>query len=29
MQIETMTKSLFINGSWRDVDGKTETVYNL
>lgn len=23
-----MTKSLFINGSWRDVDGKTETVYN-
>lgn len=28
MQIETMTKSLFINGSWRDVDGKTETVYN-
>ncbi|GGN52405.1 NAD-dependent succinate-semialdehyde dehydrogenase [Oceanobacillus indicireducens] len=28
MQIETMTKSLFINGSWRDFDGKTETVYN-
>lgn len=28
MQIETRTKSLFINGSWRDVDGKTATVYN-
>src|SRR5690625_2982515 len=28
MQIENMEKSLLINGSWRDVDRKTETVYN-